>query len=113
MPPFEITVDEQDAEFGIAYMNAFSSSHYRFTIQEMEDGTRVEARLWLGGLVGPIHSLLRFWTHNRHLEQLLAGVERKATALAEEDAAADDAEAPDEPEPPETIPESIASDSSA
>ena len=51
----------------------------------------MKARLWLGGLVGPLQSALRFWTHNRHLERLLAGVEREAAAIQKEDAV--DAEA--------------------
>ena len=85
--PFEITMDEPEVEFGIAYLNMLSSSHYRFNIEVVEEGTRLEARLWLGGLVGPLQSALRFWTHNRHLERLLAGVEREAATILEEDAA--------------------------
>jgi len=87
---FEITVDEPDVEFGIAYMHLISSSHYRFNIESVEEGTRLEAELWLGGLIGPLHSMLRFWSHNRHLEKLLDGVERKATAILSDDEAFDE-----------------------
>ena len=89
--PFEITVDDPEVEFGIAYLSMLSSARYRFNIEAVEQGTRLEARLWLGGLVGPLQSALRFWTHNRHLERLLAGIEREAAAIQKEDAA--DAEA--------------------
>ena len=92
---FEITVDEPDVEFGIAYVHFISSSHYRFSIEELEEGTRLEAQLWLGGLVGPFQSMLRFWSHNRHLEKILDGVEQKSIAILEQDAAFDDVDLAD------------------
>ena len=82
---FEITVDEPDVEFGIAYIHLISSSHYRFSIEPLENGTRLEARMWLGGLIGPLQSILRFWTHNRHLEKLLDGVDRRVLTIQAQD----------------------------
>lgn len=83
--PFEITSEREDEEFGIAYDNRFSSSRYLFRIEEVEEGTRLEATLRLGGLIGPFHSRLRFWSHNRHLDKLLRGIGGRAEEIADLD----------------------------
>ena len=77
---FEVTIDEPPDDYGIAYLNPLSSSHYRFHFEPVSEGTRVEARLWLGGLLGPMQSLFRFRSHGKHLDQLLVWVEKKTIA---------------------------------
>ena len=80
--PFEITAECEDEEFGIAYRSMLSSSRYHFYIQEVEEGTQLEATLRLGGVIGPLHSFLRFWSHNRHLDKLLGGIGKRAEEIA-------------------------------
>ncbi len=93
--PFGVTVEREDEEFGIGYDSMLSSSRYHFEIHELDEGTRLEARLWIGGVFGPLHTLLRVWSHNRHLDKLLRGIEKKAEAIAAADRAAEAAGDPD------------------
>ena len=94
---FEVVADREDEEFEIAYRNIVSSSRYHFGIQELEEGTRLEAQLWLGGLIGVPQSLLRFWSHKGHLDRLLRNVGDRAAEIAAADQAAESA-ADGEPE---------------
>ena len=82
---FDVITDREDVEFGIAYRNMLSSSRYHFGIHELDDGLRLEARMWLGGLIGRPHALLRFWTHKGHLDRLLRSIGDKAADIAAAD----------------------------
>jgi hypothetical protein len=93
--PFWVTVEREDEEFGIGFESRLSSSRYHFEIEEIEEGTRLEARLWIGGVFGPLHTVLRIWSHNRHLDKLLSGIATKAEEIAAADRAAESAADPD------------------
>ena len=93
--PFWVTAEREDEEFGIGYESRLSSSRYHFEIEELEEGTRLEARLWIGGVFGPLHTVLRLWSHNRHLDKLLRGIANKAEEIAAADRAAESAGDPD------------------
>ena len=93
--PFGVIAEREDEVFGIGYDSMLSSSRYHFEIEELEEGTRLEARLSIGGVFGPLHTLLRVWSHNRHLDKLLRGIEKKAEEIAAADRAAESAGDPD------------------
>ena len=88
---FLVWEDEPGAFYGIASRTTTGSARYRFALEPHDAGTRIEGTLWLGGIVGPLHSLLRRGGNRRHVDDLLNRMKRLAEGeLPEEDDAFDD-----------------------
>ena len=76
---FKVWEDEPGERWGIFWSGPLASSRYLFQFQAEADGTRVEASLWLGGALGPVHHLLRRRGNRRDVDKILSDLK----ALAE------------------------------
>ncbi len=75
---FLVWEDEPGAFYGIASQSAAGSARYRFALTPHEGGTHIEGTLWLGGILAPLHSLLRRRGNRKHVDELLDRMKRTA-----------------------------------
>ena len=77
---FHVVEDAPPRSYGIAWRGPLSSARYRFILSDEGTGggeTLVTATLWLGGLLGPLHRLLRRRGNRDHLDELLRAVKER------------------------------------
>ncbi len=89
---FKVLEDDPAREWGIFWKGPIASSRYLFVFRGQDGGTQVEATLWLGGVLGPVHNLLRRRGNRTHIEKIL----RDLKALAESDDELDEEDLDDE-----------------
>ena len=78
---FKVWGDEPGEQWGIFWSGPLASSRYLFQFRPEADGTHVEASLWLGGALGPVHHLFRRRGNRKHVDKILSDLK----ALAESD----------------------------
>lgn len=85
---FAIREDAPPEKLVISYVGLLTGARYRFQFRPAKDGTEAVASLLMGGLLGPLHHVLRFRGNRKHVDQLLARIAREAEGeTASEDAA--------------------------
>ncbi len=77
MGAFRVREDEPGREWGIIWKGPLASSRYLFRFEPVGESTKVEATLWLGGLLGPVHMLLRRRGNRKHIDRILSDLKRR------------------------------------
>ena len=75
---FLVWEDDPGAFYGIASKSAAGSARYRFALEARDVGTHIEGTLWLGGILAPLHSVLRHRGNRKHIDDLLDRMKRAA-----------------------------------
>ncbi|MEE9277200.1 MAG: hypothetical protein V3V06_02215 [Dehalococcoidia bacterium] len=89
---FIVTEDEPPHVYGIGWQGPLASARYRFDIEADGAETRVQGALWLGGMLGPLHSLLRRRSNNKHVDLLLDHIKQRAEGHDDGDLFEDDSD---------------------
>ena len=79
---FAIREDAPPETLVISYVGLLTGAQYRFQFLAAEDGTEAVASLRMGGMLGPLHHVLRFRGNRKHVDQLLARIAREAEGEA-------------------------------
>ena len=74
---FKVREDDPAREWGIFWKGPLASSRYLFRFSRQGESTRVDATLWLGGLLGPVHMVLRRRGNRKHVDQILSDLKRR------------------------------------
>ena len=80
---YEVTEHEPAHRYGIGWHGPLAAARYRFEIEELadqSDGTtavELHATLWLGGVLGPLHALVRWRGNRNHLDRLLESMKKR------------------------------------
>jgi hypothetical protein len=85
---FKVREDDPGREWGLDWSGPLASSRYLFRFQPDGESTRVDATLWLGGPLGPVHMVLRRRGNRKHVDRILADLKRRVEdgeELADED----------------------------
>lgn len=82
---FKVREDEPGRAWGMAWEGPLATSRYLFRFEPEGDGTVVDAELWLGGLLGPVHSVLRRRGNRVHIESILSDLQSRAEADGDDD----------------------------
>jgi hypothetical protein len=77
MGAFKVREDDPGREWGLLWKGPLASSRYLFRFQREGESTRVDATLWLGGALGPVHMVLRRRGNRKHVDRILADVKRR------------------------------------
>lgn len=77
MGAFKVREDEPGREWGLLWKGPLASSRYLFRFHPEGESTRVDATLWLGGPLGPVHMVLRRRGNRKHVDRILADVKRR------------------------------------
>lgn len=77
MGAFKVREDDPGREWGLLWKGPLASSRYLFRFQREGESTRVDATLWLGGVLGPVHMVLRRRGNRKHVDRILADVKRR------------------------------------
>ena len=75
---FLVWEDDPGAFYGIASKSAAGSARYRFALESRDNGTHIEGTLWLGGILAPLHAVLRRRGNRKHVDDLLDRMKRAA-----------------------------------
>ena len=104
---FAVYEDVPGERWGIKWSGLLASSRYLFEFRDEGSGTTVDAKLWLSGLMGPVHSLVRRRGNRSHIDGILRGVKSLAESAEFQELDEDDNE-PDIEGAPEADPEADA-----
>ena len=99
MGAFNVREDDPGREWGLFWSGPLASSRYLFRFQVEGELTRVDATLWLGGALGPLHMVLRRRGNRKHVDRILADLKSR---VEEWDDADDEDEGFDENRPDDT-----------
>ncbi len=106
---FAVYEDVPGERWGIKWSGLLASSRYLFEFRDEGSGTTVDAKLWLSGLMGPVHSLVRRRGNRSHIDGILLGVKNLAESAEFQELAEDeDDDEPDVEGAPETDPDADA-----
>ncbi|MCZ6707866.1 MAG: hypothetical protein O7A71_07975 [Chloroflexi bacterium] len=106
---FAVYEDVPGERWGIKWRGLLASSRYLFEFRDEGSGTTVDAKLWLSGLMGPVHSLVRRRGNRSHIDGILRGVKDLAESAEFQELAEDeDDDEPDLEGAPETDPDADA-----
>lgn len=106
---FAVYEDVPGERWGIKWSGLLASSRYLFEFRGEGSGTTVDAKLWLSGLMGPVHSLVRRRGNRTHIDGILRGVKDLAESAEFQELAEDeDDDEPDLEGAPEADPEADA-----
>ena len=100
---FAVYEDVPGERWGIKWSGLLASSRYLFEFRDEGSGTTVDAKLWLSGLMGPVHSLVRRRGNRSHIDGILRGVKSLAESAEFQELDEDDNE-PDIEGAPRPIP---------
>ncbi len=92
MGAFKVREDAPGREWGLFWRGPLASSRYLFRFYLEGESTRVEATLWLGGVLGPLHMVLRHRGNRKHVDRILADLKRRVEGW-DDDGLDDDGEA--------------------
>ena len=77
MGAFKVREDDPGREWGLLWRGPLASSRYLFRFHPEGELTRVDATLWLGGPLGPVHMVLRRRGNRKHVDRILADLKRR------------------------------------
>lgn len=85
MGAFKVRENDPGREWGLLWSGPLASSRYLFRFQAEGELTRVDATLWLGGALGPLHMVLRRRGNRKHVDRILADLKRRVEDWADAD----------------------------